>query len=1171
MAQLIEPAMEIATHRPLQVTAIGASANSHAPAAGKIDTLPSAPPLTPAPTEAPDTTHPSQVSPRSLKILDKQFGPLRFGNSNVTRVELKALGAMVHGRAISTANANMQTPDQFFVDGLSFDSTKVEVRVKSVKTSDSGTVATLFYEIAISRSVDAPPLFVGSDPLIPGSSLDRLDKLSKAAQKLDIHSVESVNQYPRWAKTKNYVLGGTGVGMQAFGIYSGFRGAMEALKVGDTGEAVFNGASIASEVGSLIVERGLTKGGVAMIESGAVVLKRFSATSVGSVFSRGAGLFASVITLPFDVISAVNAFNAAAASQGKVAQDHYVSGGVSVASASLSLVLGAAALAGYGSVAGPVGIAAAAILIVGAEIYRAARIVDDIDDYIELSAHERLRAGWFAFWGVKLDQHVMDRHKIAKTLSDYSLQLELSTKDLLEGAYKDQLEYIVNGSFDVTLRTIKIWHYQWDENAGEQPYELDNEPVIVGTDDVIDARDGIPPNLNGSVKGSPGENKGVFWRLGDGNDKVFGVKDKPNAFRYREGAKALTGGDKDDGFYFETTEAELNRPLRPARTSILDGGEGSDTLTFEGSLPATDTRHVGYDINLQTGKVALRHQDPAKDDIPVAQLKSIENISTLRRGLNRVTGSDKADQISANGNDQINAGPGSDTIAIRGADCRVDGGPGTDRYFIADTTARVTIVEDGEQSSLVVFDWPMERIQHWQIIDTSLVIRSLRGKEGELPEHVLTIENVYEHVDGQRQVKNNRLLFKTRDSYQLTPLLPSHLTDSAAYDVECIVTGGQPAPAPHIANSGTVVIGELESTHNFVSRAGRRVDFIAYANTPETSTVFYLDYTSEEIVEIRVSYDMEANIGTSDYTYLTYSNFNIWVRLPSKIINFTGIIREIPQPKTAAHTSGSIRIAGVHSAHDIVLVMQDGKSYRLTPPHISYIEDAATPGHKSRMAWECLKPRHGHYRFISPIRIKPFLLATTPQQVKFPAPPHTGIYVLHGQASNYDVYPVSDTLLSLSTPGAIAQTSDASTWTLFSTEMKETVTRNEIRLTSENLQVGSAVVQLPSLDHPGPVESISVATSSGNIYSVELLFEVLQLYVMNAQGYASIDALLADIRAHQERNELAVTVVVKNIDFSSRTHGTVHYNSTNDYWGIDTDPEYRIQPEDLLIVPIEKA
>jgi hypothetical protein len=183
MAKLIEPSMEVSNHRPIQVTAISKSANSHAPAAGQIDTSPSAPPLTPVSTEVLDPAHPSQVSRRPLKYLDEHFGPLRFGNSSVTRVELKALGARVHGGAISTANTNMRAPDQTFIDGLSFDPAKVQTRVKSAtKTPDSGIVAALFFEISIIRSVDAPPLFAAPVPLTPDSPIDRLNKLGQSAQ-----------------------------------------------------------------------------------------------------------------------------------------------------------------------------------------------------------------------------------------------------------------------------------------------------------------------------------------------------------------------------------------------------------------------------------------------------------------------------------------------------------------------------------------------------------------------------------------------------------------------------------------------------------------------------------------------------------------------------------------------------------------------------------------------------------------------------------------------------------------------------------------------------------------------------------------------------------------------------------------------------------------------------
>jgi hypothetical protein len=1159
MAKLIEPAMETSTHLPMQVTAISASANGHAPPAGQIDASPSAPPLTPGP----DAVTANSSSADTLASLDKKLGLLRFGESTISRVELSKLGAKIAGQDISPANTNFKKPYQDFLDALSIDPAKVLARDISADPADSSKVTTFIFELACLRSENAPRLMATDKSATPGSPTDRFARLADAAQKIDIHPADV--PLPPWV---NKNLSRFGVGMQAYGIYSGMRGIRDAVDAGEWIEAGINAGGIASEGASLIIERGLVKVGTTMLASGGTVFNGFSGTSMGKTLSRGAGLFASVITLPFDIYGAVSSFNAAAGKQGKAAQDDYVSGGINVASAILSLSLGAAALAGFGSIAGPVGLIAAAVLIVGAEIYRAARVVDDIDDYVELDLGERIRAGWLAFVREDQDKDVMDRFKINKTLSDYTAQLELSAKSLLEGPYKEELGYIVNGGFDVTLKTIKIWYYQWDENAGEKPYKLDTEAVIVETDDIILARDGLPSNLKGCVQGSAQE-KGILWRIGDGNDQVYAPKDKPNIFVYRNGVKILVGGDKNDSFYFETTEAELNRPLQPAQTSVLDGFEGTDTLAFEGSRPRADTRHVGYDVNLQTGKVALRHEDRAKDDILVAEFTSIENVSTLRKGTNRVTGDDNANQISANGYDHIDAGPGDDTIAIRGWHSRVDGGPGTDRYYIADTTAQVTIVEDGEQASLIEFGWPLERIQRLQIVGTSLVITSLRNENGELPDHVLTIEHVYEHVEGMRQVKNNRLQLKTQDNYWLELTLLPLPSDSLAYDVDYVETGGQPAPAPYITNSGVVVLAEREPRHTFVSRAGGSVDLVANPYASEIPAVVYLDYKTEEIVSIQASYTVEVIMGPSGYTNLNYSQFNIWIRLPSsKLVNISNFFHEKRGRRTGTSFNNNIRINGFYQAN-VVLVMQDGESYQIHPPRLNFKNDAASPGRKLCSARECLHPRRGRYRFRQPQYIKPFTLSTTPQQVTFPAPPHTGIYVMKGQASSYDVYPVSNTLLSLYTPGAIEQTSNASTWTLFSTELTETVTRNEIRLTSDNLQVGSAVIQLPSLDHPGPVESISVATSSGNIYSVELLFEVLQLYLINAHGYASVDALLADLRAHQQREELATKIAVKNIGFSPRIDGTVYYNSTNDYWGVDTDPDYRIAPQTLFIEPIE--
>ncbi|WP_435038146.1 calcium-binding protein [Pseudomonas neuropathica] len=1152
MSKLIAPPLQIPDISPIQVIPLSASANPHAPQAGTLNGA----------TPADDADAPYR---RTLKSLDKHFGPLRIGEMLTSRVELQTLGAIVHGQPISPANAGMQRVDQSFLDGLNFDAERVQARLMSVDTPDSNVAAMLFYEIACKRSVNAGALFVADTTIASGSAVDRLNQLGKAAQKLDIHRADALENAPGWiSKNKSYLMSGAGVGMQAFGIYSGYKAMIDAIKHGDTLEAVFQGGSIAAEFGSLIIERGLTKTGEAMLRNGGTALKYFPLTSVGKYMSRGAGMFASAITLPFDIADAIKSFNAAAATQGKVAQDHYVSGGLSVAGAGISLVLGVAALAGFGSVAGPVGLVAAGLLIAASMIYQAARVVDDIDDYIELTFEERLRSGWFAFTNKELDQDVLDRFKLSKGYRDHQQQLDLSAKDMLEGAYKHSIEHVLNGAFRVELKPVEIWRYQWDESAGQRPFKLDSHAVVVGGDDVIDASNGLPANLKGKVSGSPGDDKGIFWRLGDGNDRVIGVRDKPNLFTYRADHKALTGGDRSDAFYQDITEQELNRISKPAHLNVLDGGAGSDTLAFEGSRPLSDTRHTGHDINLHSGKVALRGLDPAVDAVEVAQLTSIENVSTLRKGTSRVSGNDEANQISANGYDRINAGGGDDTIALYGWDCRVEGGSGADRYYIASSNARTTIIEDGEQSSLIEFGWPADVIQRWQIVNTALVVSSLRGEDGDDPEHVLTVENVYQWIDGKRQLKNDRLRFKTQDGYELLAQLPQQPGEATPVDIKpAVVVIGQPAAAPQIVNGGTIEIAEQGLKRHFVSRTDREVEFVAQRSTAETSRSVYLEFDSAEIIDVQVSYEVQVRKGISGNTHLYYKDFTLSVRLPSKVVMFKGVVQPIAAA-TGYSGRNSLKVTTPRLQQNVVLIMQDQTSYRLQIPQLDYEDDAKQPGIRVRSTRSCLKQRNGNYRFVRPLASVKTLITAEPSRITIDTGSHTGIYVLEGQSSTYDVHLASNTIIRLSTPGAAAKTADASTWTLYTHTLKESVTRADIQLDGNRLRIASVTIELPDIEDDAPVESINVATSAGNIYEVSLLFEVLQLYLIDARGYASVEALLAEIDTHQQRNELAGRVHVTHIGVKAGTIGTVVYNSVRKYWGLNSDPQARIKPEDLF-------
>ncbi|WP_460142390.1 calcium-binding protein [Pseudomonas sp. S3_B08] len=1153
MSKLIVPATHIAHVRALEVTPIDVSANPHAP-----------------PTHMRNQTQAPDIDPslrKTLKALDKHLGLLRIGEIMISRVELQALGATIDGQPVSAANAHIKSVDQAFLDGLNFQSAQVQSRLQAVDFPDNDMAAMLFYEIACKRSVDAGPLFISDTPLVSGSAMDRLNKLGKAAQKLEIHRADAFENAPGWInKSKSYLMSGAGVGMQAFGIYSSYMALTDAIKKGEALEMLYYGGSIAAELGSLIIEQGLTRTGQAMLTQGSNVLRGFALTSIGKYMSRGARLFASAITLPFDIVDAIKSFNAAAATSGKQAQDHYFSGALSVAGAGISLVLGVAALAGFGSVAGPLGLAAAALLIGGSMIYQAAGVVDDIDDYIELTTLERLRSGWFAFTGKELDTEVMDRFKLSRLYSDYGKQLELSAKDMLAGAYKDSIAQVVNGAFRAELRPVELWRYQWDESAGQLPFRLDSQAVIVGGDDAVDASLGLPDNLKGMVSGSPGEGKGkgVFWRLGDGNDRVVGVKARPNLFTYRDGHKALTGGDTNDAFYQEVSDQELDRSSKPPHINVLDGGSGNDLVAFEGVRPITDTRYIGHDVNLQTGKVSLRSPDSANDTLEVAHLTSIENVATLRKGTSTITGNEQPNQISANGYDRISAGDGNDTIAITGTECTVEGGGGEDRYYIADTNARTTIIECGDHSSLIELGWPMAVIQRWQIIGTSLVVNSLRGRDGSDPDHVLTLENVYQTVNGQRQLNNARWVFRTLDGYELRAQLPTRPGEALSQDIEVAVTvSGRPAPAPAIVNGGTVALDGQGVQRHFVARTEHRVEFVATGNATGARTI-YLDYQDSEIVDVVVSYGVELRQGVSGNTHLTYNNISLSILLPSKVLAFKGVIQTIAAA-TGYSGQNSLKVTTPLLARDIVLVMQDDVSYRVQVPAFDYRDDARNPGIRVLSSRSWLKRRNGKYPFIRPLVSEKPSLGAQNSKVVIESRPHTGIYLLEGKSATYDVYLASNSILRLATPGAAAKTANASRWNLFTRTLTETVTRADIQLQGNRLRIASVTVELPDILDDTPVECIGVVTSAGNIYEVSLLFEVLQLYVIDARGYASVEALLTDIDKHKQRHELAARVYVTHIGYKPETAGTLVYNSVSNQWRLLNDLQERVDREGLFI------
>lgn len=1038
----------------------------------------------------PSASNKSPRSPRQrervLRALDQHYGPLMLGHFTVSRLELHLLNATVHGEPLDIGNTNFRRTSQSFIDGLRLNPADVESRMWASGTVGDYTIPTLLFEIATHRSVTAPPLLAEAQ----GIHTQKIGRLVQAAQKLDIRDTRLPENVPGWVnQQKSKVVNSMGVGLQAFGIYSGLMGISDAIKRGDRTEAAISAGAVVTEVGSLIIERGLVKTAQELIENSARIYQGFAKTQFGLFLSRAAGLIAGVLTLPFDIYFAVKALNDASQSTGKQALDHYVAAGMNLASAALTLILGTAALAGFAH-AGPLGIAAAAILIAGSQIYSAVRQVDDIDDYIELSVDERLVTGFLAFLNQSPPQRIQDRYTLAVTADQHSKMISNRARKWLDGDMKDNIEAIVNGKFEVGLKAAQVFWFERDAQGRESTPSTETRlPSVEDGDDTIDARHSVPADLSGVVKGTDGDSKATLWLLGGGKDNVIGVEKKPNHFSYGRGIKHLTGGEKDDQFLFLGAVDALKEPL-PVQTSRLLGGSGNDSLVFQGNWDSrARSTHSGYEIDLENGRINLLSDTESTPSTPHTTLESIENVETLAGASNIVKGSASANRIVSRGADQIDAGVGDDTIYLMGGYGRAAGGAGKDQYFVTHKSGTVTLIENPLEDSVIIMDWPFERIQAWSVVDTSLVISSLCGKDGEWPDRTLIIKDVYKTDGDRRLFQEQKLRFLTVDGFQLTPDFPGELIGVDPHSIEVLMLAKGTQPAPMIINSPEHEISSRKPQHYFIDRDISHTTFKVTEKNDNALSTLHIDCDSEEMTKAQATYTVEVNARHGNH-YLTYSNFGLNLHFKNKTIELENLVTDASNSYTNIRDT-SYMVKGLALNHEFNLTMRDGVSYRIKLPSPNYVDDVKHPGVKQLDGQHLLEKRTGQYLLLTPEDSRAIVLEPHPQRVDFPSQLQNTVTSLEGQGSTYHVHFNADTLLRIATPGATQKTSNASTWHFHA----RSADASAIRLEGNRLLIGRTIVQLPEYENEDiPVEEIYVITSSGVTYAVDLLFEQVYLH-----------------------------------------------------------------------------
>ncbi|WP_260961706.1 calcium-binding protein [Pseudomonas citri] len=1123
-----------------------------------------------------DRTQPSLEHKRRrarLEVVDKLYGPLSIGCVTVTRSALDALGATTDGQPLNADNTFFRHSNRFFVNSLQFNASDIEAHLKLTTDTNDYRLPTLLFEMASQRSPSAPPL-LREDPEAqaePASYRSSLEKLLLSAQKLDIHGLSHKtpsHQALSWISTaKSNVLIPTGIGLQAFGIYSGLRGLQDAIRNKDAYQTLFNGSSVAAEFASIGVEAAVTRQATHMIKAGQRSLGDFAKTTFATRLARGSALIASVLTLPFDIIAAVDSFKAAGQATGKEATDHYVSAALSVTSAAMTVTIGLAALAGFGS-AGPVGLAAGLILLVGSQIWGAIRQVDEIDDYIELTVHERLRTGWFAFWGIEADRDIQDRYIIAKASAEHSKLLQANARNLLKGPLKDSTEAIVNGTFTVELEPVTYNTWNWWTGKTYQVTTV--RPRIKDSDDRIDARSGVNAETPGAVIETAGEHKDIHWYIGGGNDTVTGVENKPNVFHYSAGIKHLTGGMKDDVFVFEGSTQTLDESA-PRSANTLIGGLGNDTLILSGRARDSRAPRQGYHVDLDAGHVFIITQaSDGKESgrYRHAVLESIENIEIPEGGANIIKGTSGSNIIKSRGNDDIDAGAGDDRIFIlNGSNRNADGGPGNDVYAIAHKPGCVFITEDGTGNSVIALDWRADLIESWRIEENNLVVTSgFDANDLELRKVIL--RKVYADGDYPRALQNNRLTFITRDGYHLAPDLPDTIEHSGPLDIETVVMQQGTPRHPLILNDRSEWnIAHDQDTSCFVSRLNELTTLnIKHKST--FSTALYLDYAAAELTRIEAHYSAYATEQEGIET-IRYGACGLTLHFGTHRVLLNNLASS-DERYSAKHPKTDRRVlSALASQHTVTLILNDGASYRLVPPSPDYgLLLDKTFVNKEPVKWTTeitlpLTPTKKKCRFLYPLDKKAHAMGRWATCAMLTSPAQqTGIEVLMGQGARYLVHLSPNMALRLSTPGALASANPrlphASLWELDATHLGQV----GIELSSNLLRIGATVIHLPVHEADDLVDQIRVITAQGVVHAVDSLFERVYVQALDGRYFSPLtdpDTAWPGELSNLTRQELKVL----HVALKDGTPGHLSYNLKTRQWILDTDKSRVIKATDL--------
>ncbi|MCX4029319.1 AvrE-family type 3 secretion system effector [Endozoicomonas sp. SM1973] len=611
-----------------------------------------------------------------------QLGEAEFNGQKIKWTTLYDMGASVAGRRLTAVD--VQTLQQAGnVNQLQFDRSQLgEFVTQRVQTLDNTlTPAAQWLKTVIQqRGSDSTQALLthlteGQETTIADDFINAVDRHINSQLNVAPDFWQSLTTKLKATShlaTANAVSNKVGKGLQGYGYYQNIMGIFNALRRSNqpgvdqseiNKEIGLAAGGLAADLLEPLAEKGLQKAGLSLVNRfgpSASTAGKF-ASKLGTGLMRAGGAVLGVLTSGFDIYSAVDSFKKLASeTDPKKRQDLIVNGSLSVSGAVVGIATAIAIGIGgtAAAVAGPIGVAAAAILAIGGQIYSAVRQIDEIDDYISLTAGERLRNGWYAFWGKELDEDVVRRYGLAKAKVEGR---KLFDKGLREGSVgqldnmQDTVDTVVYSKGKAEVKETKYYERVRRESSGgyagigrvwyENVARYKHEPTLEESDDNVDLSNGVTGHAQIRYYQNQTDEQG------DQTKKE--VAPRKESYRVKVGSRPV--GKLGMAPVYETRTREVT-PNHDVKVKSFENA-GSNTAAVQATQQSDNKAAF---INLGTGK------DTAKG------FTNKRNIFVVGEGEKSFTGGKKDDAFILSGGaapnkaSQLTAGEGNDTVIAQG-------------------------------------------------------------------------------------------------------------------------------------------------------------------------------------------------------------------------------------------------------------------------------------------------------------------------------------------------------------------------------------------------------------------------------------------------------------------------------------------------------------------------